>query len=135
MDMAAYVCYTPVVLAYIERGGCVLLARRPAGVHQAGRWEFPGGKLEAGEEMADALRRECREELGIAIAVGEQLAHARYRYPDRGVALYLFRCTLLAGDPRPCQAAEVRWAPIAELPHVDFPPANAILLTQLVASG
>ena len=134
MDTTKQVWYTPIVLGYIERGGAVLLARRPAGAHQAGRWEFPGGKVEPGETMTAALRRECREELGIAVDVGEEIAQARYCYPDRCVALHLFRCRLPAGEPVPRQVAEVRWTPVGELPQIDFPPANAALLAQLAAT-
>ncbi|MHB0937921.1 MAG: (deoxy)nucleoside triphosphate pyrophosphohydrolase [Armatimonadota bacterium] len=125
------VWYTPIVLGYIERDGAVLLSRRPDGAHQGGRWEFPGGKVEPGEDLRDALRRELREEIGVEAEVGEELAVTRYDYPDRGVELHLFRCVLTAGEPAPAGVAAVRWAPREELARVDFPPANAALLQGL----
>lgn len=125
------VWYTPIVLGYIEQNGAVLLSRRPAGAPQGGRWEFPGGKVEPGEELPAALRRELREEIGVEVKVGEEMAVTRYDYPDRGVELHLFRCTLIAGEPAPVGVAAVRWVPYGELARVDFPPANAALLQQL----
>lgn len=127
--------YTPVVLGYLERDGAVLLSRRPAGTHQGGRWEFPGGKVEPGEDLPAALRRELREELGVEVVVGEEIAVARYKYPDRRVELHLFRCTLAAGEPAPVGVAAVRWAPRDELADIDFPPANAELFRQQRKNG
>jgi len=125
------VWYTPIVLGYIERDGAVLLSRRPAATHKGGCWEFPGGKVEPGEDLPTALRRELREEIGVEAEVGEEMACTRYAYPDRGVELHLFRCTLTAGEPAPVGVAAVRWTLREELAHVDFPPANAALLAQL----
>ena len=129
--MTDRVWYTRIVLGYLERDGAVLVSRRPSGVHQAGCWEFPGGKVEAGESLNDALRRELREELGITAAVGEELAVVRYRYPEISVELHLFRCTLISGEPAPHQVAAVRWVPVTELADIAFPPANAALLARL----
>lgn len=124
----------PIVLAYIEQAGQVLLTRRPAGVPQAGRWEFPGGKMEAGEGFADALQREIREEIGVTVVVGAEIAATCHAYPDQCVALHLFRCRLVAGIPSPCQVADVRWVPRSALKDYDFPPANAALLAALRAN-
>lgn len=120
-----------VVLAFIARDGRVLLSRRPAGAHLAGLWEFPGGKVEAGETFAAALRREAREELGVELAVGEELAATRYAYPDRTVALHLFCCRITRGAAEARQAAEIRWAPLDALASYAMPPANAALLAAL----
>jgi 8-oxo-dGTP diphosphatase len=121
----------PIVLAFIVRDGRVLLTRRPVGVHQGGRWEFPGGKVAAGETFVAALQRELSEETGVEIAVGTELAATRYAYPDREVELHLFACTLVAGEPEPRQVDAVRWVPMAALATYDFPPANAALLAHV----
>ncbi len=131
MDRADRVCYTPIVLGYIERDGAVLLSRRAPGTPLAGCWEFPGGKVEAGETLAAALRRELREELGIEATVGEELAVTRYAYPEIHVELHVLRVTHLHGEPAPCGVADVRWIPFATLHTVPFPPANAALVAQL----
>ena len=131
IDIPKGVWYTPIVLGYIERDGAVLLSRRPEEAHQGGRWEFPGGKVEPGEELPAALRRELREEVGVEVEVGEEMAVTRYNYPDRGVELHLFYCTLIAGEPAPTGVAAVRWTPREELARVNFPPANAALLQEL----
>ena len=120
--------FIPIVLAYLEWDGRVLLTRRPAGVPQGGRWEFPGGKVEAGEAFPAALKRELREEVGIAATVEEEIAVTRFRYPDYGVELHLFRVTLAAGEPTGGRVADARWVPVAELGAYEFPPANAALL-------
>jgi len=120
-----------VALAWIERDGAVLLTRRPEGVHQAGRWEFPGGKIEPGESLSDAIRREAQEELGVSVAVGDEMAVTRFAYPERAVELHVLRCRLIEGEPAPRQAEELCWAPVRTLSQIDFPPANAALLAAL----
>lgn len=120
-----------VVLAYIERDGSVLLTRRPPGVHQAGRWEFPGGKVETDESFSTALQRELCEEIGVTVAINDALTVTRYRYPDRTVELHLFRCDIRSGEPVARQVAEIRWVPKCRLCAYNFPPANAALLRAL----
>ncbi|MHB9023151.1 MAG: (deoxy)nucleoside triphosphate pyrophosphohydrolase [Armatimonadota bacterium] len=120
-----------IVLAYIVRDGQVLLTRRPESTHQGGRWEFPGGKVEPGEDFPTALRREMVEEVGVTVEVQDEIADTRYQYPDFCVELHLFRCALTEGEPSPRQVTEIRWVPAGRLSEVDFPPANAVLLMQL----
>ena len=75
-----------VTAAVIERGGAFLVTRRQRGVHLEGYWEFPGGKCEAGESLADCLRRELREELDTDAMVGEEIFAVTHDYPERSVA-------------------------------------------------
>lgn len=117
--------------------GRVLVARRAAGTHLAGRFEFPGGKVLPGELAADACRRECREELGVEVEVLEPvLPRFVHCYPDRAVALTFFRCALAPGSapPRALSATEVRWLAPAQLSELDWPEANASLIA-LLAGG
>jgi mutator protein MutT len=119
-----------VVAAVIERDERFLVTRRPTGVHLAGLWEFPGGKIDPDESHHAALKRELREELDADIEVGELTFATTHPYPDRNVALYFYRCTL-RGSARPLLGQEMRWVARPELPLLDFPPADAQLIERL----
>ena len=124
----------PVVCAIIERGGRVLLARRPAHKHRAHQWEFPGGKVERGERPAAALAREIREELGCAVIPGAALPRVADVGDGVPIELIPFVCRLRRGSPEPAplEHGEIRWvAPGALLRHdlaaPDRPVARAYL--------
>jgi 8-oxo-dGTP diphosphatase len=119
-----------VVAAVVERDGCFLVTRRQAGVHLAGLWEFPGGKVAPDESHAEALRREMQEELGTDVAVGAVLSTAAHGYEDRHVTLHFYRCDLL-GTPQPQLGQEMRWVPRAGLRDLGFPPADEELIDLL----
>jgi len=115
-----------VVGAAIVRGGRVLAARRSAPAALAGGWEFPGGKVEPGESPAAALARECREELGVQIAVGELLGSADVA---PGIVLHVHVAELIAGEPQPLQDHdELRWLAADELDDVSWLPADRPVL-------
>ena len=84
-----------VAAAVVIQNGRVLLTRRADGQHLAGMWEFPGGKLEDGESPEEALVRECREECGIEVEVGEILDVTHHRYPAKAVLLLFYRLSLI----------------------------------------
>ena len=88
------------VAAAVIRGtdGRILLAQRPAHKHQGGLWEFPGGKVEAGESVLSALARELREELGIQVTHAQPLIQVRHAYPDQRVLLDVYEVTEFTGD-------------------------------------
>jgi 8-oxo-dGTP diphosphatase len=119
-----------VTAAVIERDGAYLVTRRPAGVHLAGLWEFPGGKCDRGEELEACLAREIREELDTAVEVGREIFSTAHAYPERVVELHFFACTL-KGEPRPALGQELRWVRRAELRSLDFPPADDELIARL----
>jgi len=123
---------TVVVAAVVEQDGRFLVTRRPHGVHLAGMWEFPGGKIDPGESHSDALRRELREELDTDVDVGELVFQITHDYPDRAIALYFYRCILL-GVPRPLLGQQMQWASRSELSSLGFPPADEELITLLTA--
>ncbi len=123
-----------VVAAVIEEDDRFLLTRRQPGVHLAGMWEFPGGKIDPAETHAAALEREMREELDTGVTVAELVFHATHEYPDRTIALYFYRCTLV-GTPRPLLGQEMRWVPRNELASLGFPPADEALITLLLESA
>jgi len=120
-----------VVAAVVERDEAFLVTRRPAGVHLAGMWEFPGGKIDPGESHADALRREMREELDTDVDVLDLVFETTHAYPERTVVLYFYRCAL-KDTPRPLFGQEMRWARRSELSSLGFPPADEELIRMLI---
>ena len=121
-----------VIVAVIERDARILVTRRLPGTHLAGYWEFPGGKLEAGETHDDCLRRELREELDAEIKVGSKLHTSRFTYPSRALELHFYSCTALT-EPRPMLGQEMRWVPRSELAELQLPPADIELVRRLTA--
>jgi 8-oxo-dGTP diphosphatase len=119
-----------VVAAVIEEDGRFFVTRRQPGVHLAGMWEFPGGKIDPDEAHADALRREIREELDADVHVGELVFETVHAYDDRTIALYFYRCAM-RGTPRPLLGQEMRWVGREELPSLGFPPADRELIEML----
>jgi mutator protein MutT len=119
-----------VAAAIIERDGRLLLTRRQRGVHLEGLWEFPGGKCEPGESLADCLARELREELALDAVVGHEVFTTSHDYSDRRVELHFLRCAA-DGAPIPQLGQELRWARRADLASLEFPPADAELIAML----
>lgn len=113
-----------VAAAVFDSQGRVLLARRPLHVHQGGLWEFPGGKLEAGETPEQALRRELQEELGIDVLRARPLIQIRHDYPDKSVLLDVWRVEAFSGEPHGREGQPVEWVALDRLPLREFPAAN-----------
>lgn len=123
-----------VVAAVIEREGAFLVARRQPGVHLEGHWEFPGGKPHPGEDDADAVRRELREELDVDADVGAKEFTTLHEYDDRIVQLHFYRCRI-TGTPKPMLGQILRWVPRTELSGLRFPPADAELIARLTTGA
>ena len=119
-----------VVAAVVEKDDAFLVTRRPAGVHLAGLWEFPGGKIDPPESHVDALRREMREELDTDVDVQDLVFHTTHVYPERAVALFFYNC-VLQQTPRPLLGQEMRWVKRADLSTLGFPPADEELIRRL----
>lgn len=113
-----------VVGAVIVHGGLILAARRGHQSRLPGLWEFPGGKIEAGETARQALEREIREELDCEVEVGEELTTTTHAYDFGDIQLTTFWCELRAGIPRLTEHSEVRWIKGAELNSIDWAPAD-----------
>lgn len=123
-----------VVGAAIVRAGLLLAARRTQPAELAGRWELPGGQVEPGEAEVDALRRECREELGAEVDVRRRLGPDLEL--DTGRVLRVYLVALSAGSPRPrsLEHSELRWIGSAELAGLDWLDADRALLPELAAA-
>lgn len=121
----------------VLEGGRVLLTQRKAGGHLAGLWEFPGGKVEAGEDPRAALVRELREELGIETEVGDIVEVTSHAYPEaeKTVLLLFFEARRLPGSPAPkaLDVAALEWAGREALTPERFPPADVAVLRKVRA--
>lgn len=109
-----------VTAAVIEREGRVLVARRRKGDRFGGLWEFPGGKLEPGEEPEEGLERELVEELGVRSRVGAFVCSVPFRSPVLNIELLVYRVELLSDDLRPQDHDETRWLAPGEMVESDF---------------
>lgn len=114
-----------------DAAGRVLLARRPEVAHQGGLWEFPGGKVERGEDLAAALRREIREELGIQVSTHQPLIDITYAYADKTVRLDVHRVLNYAGKPLGLEGQPLEWVAPADLNRYPMPAADRPICTAL----
>ncbi|MGF0119965.1 MULTISPECIES: (deoxy)nucleoside triphosphate pyrophosphohydrolase [unclassified Pseudoclavibacter] len=113
-----------VVGAVILRGGRVLCAQRAHGGPLGGKWEFPGGKVDAGETREAALVREIVEELDCDVKVGELVATTVYAYDFAEITLTTYYCDLLGSEPRLLEHANSKWLFPEELQELDWAPAD-----------
>jgi 8-oxo-dGTP diphosphatase len=113
--------------------GRVLIAQRPAGKPLAGRWEFPGGKLETGEDPYTGLVRELREELGVVVRSAERLLRYGYRYPDRTVRLDMWLVTDWSGELEPHDGQALAWVEPSRLGEHDLLEADQPIVEALQA--
>jgi 8-oxo-dGTP diphosphatase len=120
-----------IVGAAVVRAGRVLAGRRAAPAAAAGRWEFPGGKVEPGETELDALVRECDEELGVLVEVGDRVGGDVPMVSGAVLRLYLARLADPTDEPEAREHTELRWLAADELFSVDWLPADAPLAAML----
>ena len=113
----------------------VLIQRRPPEGLLGGLWEFPGGKLEEGEDACGAVRRELREELGIEVRPGRLVARVEHAYSHFRITLHAHKATWLSGEPRPRSATAWAWVAVEELGDYAFPAANGRVIEALRESG
>ena len=126
------------VSAGLIRGACapqtqdkILMSRRLEGAHLAGSWEFPGGKVELGEDPREALARELREELNIEVSVGQIYAVGHHAYPEKDVVLLIYECWHTGGDPEALEVADFSWLTPHEVCALPLPPADEEVITRL----
>ena len=122
---------TEVVAALIWRGERFLACQRPAHKARGLLWEFVGGKVEPGETLADALVRECREELAVTVVPRDIFMELTHVYPDLTVHLTLFNADLPEGEPQALEHNDVRWITVEEIDGLQFCPADEEILERL----
>ncbi|MDX9755458.1 MAG: A/G-specific adenine glycosylase [bacterium] len=113
-----------VVAAAIYKNGRYLLGKRPGTSMLAGLWEFPGGKVEAGETHEEAVRRELREELGIEVEVQKHLVSVDHTYTHHTVTLHLYLCHHIGGKPQTLYHSDLKWVSPKQFVEYPFPAAN-----------
>ena len=123
-----------VVAAIILVDDQILLSRRPQHKHQGGKWEFPGGKQEAGETAIQALKRECYEELGIEIESAELFDSVYFDYGDKKVSIEFFLCCEIRGKAYGREQQAVNWFDLTEIKQLEFPAANQGVVEKLLNS-
>ncbi|MBO1271657.1 8-oxo-dGTP diphosphatase MutT [Shewanella sp. 4t3-1-2LB] len=121
-----------VAVGVIIRDQQILLAKRHGHLHQGGKWEFPGGKVEAGEDTATALNRELQEEVGLTVTQCAPFMQLSYDYPDKQVFLDIMTVTEFSGEAAGIEGQQIAWVDIAALPQYQFPDANMPILTKIL---
>ena len=121
-----------VVAALIWDGDRFLICQRPEYKARGLLWEFVGGKVEPGETKAEALCRECREELDVDLAVGPEFMAVKHVYPDITVHLTLFEATIASGTPKLLEHNAIEWITPAEIPNYEFCPADEEILERII---
>ena len=120
-----------VVAALIRKGNTFMICQRPPHKTRGLLWEFPGGKIEPGETGPEALIRECREELGVTLSVGDVFFEVDHVYPDITIHLTLHNAAVAEGTPQLLEHNDLRYISPAEIDSYDFCPADVDILKEI----
>ena len=120
-----------VAVGVIVSNGACFLTKRLEHAHQGGKWEFPGGKVEQGESVAQALHRELQEEIAIDVLSCSPLTKISHDYGDKQVLLEVFIVDNFQGEPTAQEGQQQKWFSVSELGELDFPAANVAIVTKL----
>jgi mutator protein MutT len=123
-----------VVACVIERQGEFLITKRLKTSHLGHCWEFPGGKVEAGETLAECAIRECLEEIDVTVKPLKLIQDLRHSYPEKSVHLYFVLCELSSGTPKAIECADWRWVHPRQLGNYEFPEADKEIIRSLQAT-
>ena len=123
---------TEVVAALIWDKDKFMICQRPAHKARGLLWEYVGGKVESGETKAQALIRECQEELAVTLSVGNVFMDVVHEYPDLTVHLTLFNSTIAEGVPQKLEHNDIKWIMPDEIPNYEFCPADEEILKKII---
>lgn len=121
-----------VAVAVVLKNDEVLITKRQAGQHLEGFWEFPGGKVEEGEKIDEALIRELYEEVGLNIDAHTFLFDIHFDYPEKSVKLSIFSVRYFSGEAKGKEGQELMWCKLTDLKQFQFPPANQKIIEYLI---
>ncbi|KAF0125401.1 MAG: mutator MutT protein [Elusimicrobia bacterium] len=123
-----------VTAAVIEKDGRVLIAQRKSGDALAGKWEFPGGKLEPGETPEACLKRELREEFGVETEIGDFICSSRFEYKHFHIELLVYRARHLSGEFKLHDHTAIAWVEPADLLKYDLASADIPVVARLTGN-
>ncbi|EKO3687054.1 8-oxo-dGTP diphosphatase MutT [Vibrio metschnikovii] len=115
-----------------SEGSQIYITKRPDDKHQGGLWEFPGGKVEAGESIEQALGRELHEEIGITVTKQVLFEHLEFDYPDKALMFDFMLVTHFEGQPFGKEGQQGKWVAISELARHSFPEANVVIVERVM---
>ena len=121
-----------VAVGVIKQGTRIFISKRADGLHQGGKWEFPGGKRAGTETIPEALARELMEEIGIAVLSQSPLMVIEHDYGDKQVRLDVRVVNAFSGEPASLEGQQSRWVEIVDLPEYEFPEANKVIVEALM---
>ena len=120
-----------VAVGVIKKDDLIFIAKRHELQHQGGKWEFPGGKVEAGETVTQALARELNEEIGIDVQSSTPFLEIHHDYPDKSVHLDIHLVEEFDGQARHLEGQDHKWVAISDLTNYEFPAANVVIIEKL----
>ena len=120
-----------VAVGVIKKDDLIFIAKRHELQHQGGKWEFPGGKVEAGETVTQALARELNEEIGIDVQSSTPFLEIHHDYPDKSVHLDIHLVEEFDGEARHLEGQDHKWVAISDLNNYEFPAANVVIIEKL----
>ena len=121
--------------AIITKGDLFLITKRMARSPMGHCWEFPGGKIEAGETVEECIVRECREEIDVTVKPLRRVKDLWYDYPHGRIHLYFVLCELVSGTLRAVECSDFRWIKVEEFPKFEFPPADVGVIEELMTNA